>query len=123
MNVNFTGGVNIAIKIPKNKYAETVNFYRDILKLEVIEKPIDNPTVSRTHEVRFGANTVWLDCVDNYTHSEIWLELNTPNVKQATEYLKHKGIDTCDEIEKIPEDAHWIMDPAGSVFILTKPGT
>ena len=123
MNVNFTGGVNIAIKIPKNKYAETVNFYRDILKLEVIEKPIDNPTVSRTHEVRFGANTVWLDCVDNYTHSEIWLELNTPDVKQATEYLKHKGIDTCDEIEKIPEDAHWIMDPAGSVFILAKPGT
>lgn len=123
MNVNFTGGVNIAIKIPKNKYAETVNFYRDILKLEVIEKPIDNPTVSRTHEVRFGANTVWLDCVDNYTHSEIWLELNTPDVKQATEYLKHKGIDTCDEIEKIPENAHWIMDPAGSVFILAKPGT
>ena len=123
MNVNFTGGVNIAIKIPKNKYADTVNFYRDILKLEVIEKPIDNPTVSRTHEVRFGANTVWLDCVDNYTHSEIWLELNTPDVKQATEYLKHKGIDTCDEIEKIPENAHWIMDPAGSVFILAKPGT
>lgn len=123
MDTNFNGGVNIAIKIPKSKYEETVTFYRDILKLQVAEKPIDNPTVSRTHEVKFGNNTVWLDCVDNYTHSEIWLELNTPDVKVATEYLRSKGVNTCDEIEKIPEDMHWIMDPAGSVFILAKPGT
>jgi hypothetical protein len=123
MEINFNGGINIAIKIPKSKYEETVMFYRDILKLQVSEKPIDNPTVSRTHEVKFGNNTVWLDCVDNYTHSEVWLELNTPDVQLATEYLKSKGVNTCDELEKIPEDTHWIMDPAGSVFILAKPGS
>jgi predicted enzyme related to lactoylglutathione lyase len=123
MDIKFHGGINIAIKIPKSKYEETVTFYRDILKLEVTEKPIENPTVSRTHEVKFGGNIVWLDCVDNYTHSEIWLELNTPDVKRATEYLQSKGVNTCDELEKIPEDTHWIMDPAGSVFILAKQGT
>lgn len=120
MNLSFSGGINIAIKIPKSKYEQTVAFYKDILKLEVTEKPIDNPTVSRTHEVKFGGNIVWLDCVDNYTHSETWLELRTNSIPAATDYLKSKGIDTCDELEEIPEDMHWIQDPAGTVMILAK---
>lgn len=120
MTRKFSGGVNIALKIPKRKYDQTVTFYRDILKLDVEEKPITNPTVSRTHEVKFGPNIVWLDCVDNYTHSEVWLELKTPDVEGATTYLEEKGIHPCDEIEEIPKDMHWIMDPAGTVFILSK---
>lgn len=119
--IKFKGGINIAIKIPKSKYDETVKFYRDVLKLEVEEKPIDNPTVSRTHQVKFGANIVWLDCVDNYTHSETWLELKTPSIEAATTYLNAKGVKTVDELEQIPEDMHWIMDPAGTVFIVSKP--
>lgn len=122
-NIKFEGGINIAIKIPKSKYERTVSFYKDILKLEVTERPINNPTVSRTHEVQFGNNTVWLDCVDNYTHSETWLELKTPDVAKATEYLKNNGIDTCDELEKIPDENHWIMDPAGTVFIIGRDGS
>lgn len=120
MNTQFNGGRNIAIKIPKNKYEETVAFYCDVLKLEVEEKPIDIPTVSKTHRVTFGNNTLWLDCVDNYTHSETWLELKTTDVDKATGYLKSKGIEPCDELEEIPDSMHWIMDPAGTVFILNK---
>lgn len=120
MDITFKGGVNIAIKIPKRKYEETVVFYRDILKLEVLEKPINNPTVSRTHEVKFGDNVVWLDCVDNYTHTEVWLELKTRDMGSATKYLKSNGVNTCDELEQIPDDMHWITDPAGTVFILNK---
>jgi len=119
-NIKFEGGLNIAIKIPKSKYEQTVAFYRDVLKFEVTENPIDNPTVSRTHKVKFGHNTVWLDCVDSYTHSETWLELNTPDVEKAATYLKSKGVETCDEIEKIPAENHWIMDPAGTVFLVGK---
>lgn len=96
MDVKFEGGLNIAIKIPKSKYEETIKFYKEILKLEVTEKQIVNPTVSRTHEVRFGNNILWLDCVDNYAHSETWLELKTPDVPLAANYLKSKGINTCD---------------------------
>ncbi|PRX54272.1 hypothetical protein [Flagellimonas meridianipacifica] len=118
--IQFSGGLNIAIKIPKSKYEKTVEFYRDVLKLIVTEKSIDNPTVSRTHEVKFGQNILWLDCVDNYTHSETWLELKTPDVDEATRYLKVNGIDTCDELEQIPKENHWIMDPAGTVFIIGK---
>lgn len=119
-NVKFFGGINIAVKIPKSKYEKTVSFYRDILKLETTERPISNSTVSRTHEVKFGNSILWLDCVDNYTHSETWLELRTPNVENAVEYLKENGIETCDELEEIPKENHWIMDPAGTVFILDK---
>lgn len=118
MEAKFEGGINIAIKIPKSKYEKTVVFYRDILKLEVIEKPIDNPTVSRTHQAKFGNNMLWLDCVDNYTHSETWLELNVEDVANATNYLKSNGVETCDEIEQIPDNMHWITDPAGTVFIV-----
>ena len=123
MDTRFEAGVNIAIKTPKSKYEQTVNFYQEILKLPVQEKPISNPTVSRTHEVKFGNNIVWLDCVDNYTHSEVWLELNTPDVAAATDYLGSQGVNTCDELEQIPADMHWIMDPAGTVFIVSKKGS
>ena len=118
MDPKFEPGVNIAIKIPKGKYEETVAFYRDILRFEVSEVPIDHPTVSRTHRVAFGSNVIWLDCVDNYTHSETWLQLRVDNVEEATNYLQSKDIDPRDELEQLPEDMHWIQDPAGTVFNL-----
>ncbi|MBD8487336.1 hypothetical protein IFO69_01110 [Echinicola sp. CAU 1574] len=120
MDTKFNAGINIAIKIPKSKYDKTVIFYRDILKLEVEEVPIQNPTVSRTHEVKFGNNVIWLDCVDNYTHSETWLQLTVPDVAIATDYLRLNGVETCDELEELPENMHWIQDPAGTVFNLQK---
>lgn len=118
MKPKFEAGINIAIKIPKSKYEQTVAFYRDILNFQVLEKPIDNPTVSRTHEVKFGQNVIWLDCVDNYTHSETWLQLIVPNVEESARYLRSNGVETCDELEELPENMHWIMDPAGTVFNL-----
>lgn len=120
MSIPFEAGINIAIKIPKSKYEKTVAFYRDVLKLPVEEKKINNPTVSRTHEVKFGNNIIWLDCVDNYTHSETWLQLTVPNVEEATQYLQLNGVETCDEIEELPENMHWITDPAGTVFNVQK---
>ena len=120
MEAKFEGGLNIAVKIPKHKYEESIAFYRDILKLEVTEKPITNPTISRTHRVKFGNNIMWLDCVDNYTHSETWLELNVEDVEKATDYLVSKGIKPCDDFEELPENMHWITDPAGTVFIVKR---
>ena len=70
--------------------------------------------------MKFGNNIIWLDCVDNYTHSETWLELNTNDIENATKYLNSEGIKTCDELEQLPENMHWITDPAGTVFIIKK---
>lgn len=118
MEPTFEAGINIAIKIPKSKYEKTVAFYRDILKLKVVEKAIDNPTISRTNQVSFGNNVLWLDCVDNFTHSETWLQLTVPDVAEATNYLLDKGVEACDELEELSENMHWIQDPAGTVFNL-----
>ena len=118
MKTKFEAGINIAIKIPKSKYKKTVAFYKEVLKLEVTEKPIDNPTASKTHEVKFGNNIIWLDCVDNYTHSETWQQLTVSDVEEATKYLQSKGVDTCDELEELPKNMNWIQDPAGTVFNL-----
>ncbi|MEU1728998.1 VOC family protein [Nonomuraea sp. NPDC005692] len=64
----FTAGLNIAMEIPKAQYEATVAFYRDTLGFEVKEDDVSYaPTVSRTHSVRFGPNTLWLDCVDDYS--------------------------------------------------------
>jgi predicted enzyme related to lactoylglutathione lyase len=120
MNPTFEAGINIAIKIPKHKYDETVLFYKEVLKLEVQEQPIDHPTVQRTHRVKFGNNVLWLDCVTHCTHSETWLQLTTLDVPEARSYLESKGVATCDEIEELPENMHWIMDPAGTVFNLQR---
>jgi len=118
MSIKFEAGINIAIKIPKSKYEETVAFYKEILKLDVEEKAITNPTVSKTHQVKFGNNIIWLDCVDNYTHSETWLQLTVSDIEAATSYLQSKGVSTCDELEELPENMHWITDPSGTVFNL-----
>lgn len=118
MDIKFEAGINIAIKVPKSKYEATVNFYKEILKLEVEEQAINNPTISRTHQVKFGSNVLWLDCVDNYTHSETWLQLTVPNVEEATQHLLLNGVNTCDELEKLTSNMHWIQDPAGTVFNL-----
>lgn len=120
MDIQFTPGINIAIKIPKSKYEATLAFYRDTLQWELEERPISHPTISRTYKLKFGSMILWLDCVDNYTHSETWMELRTNDVPAAKTYLEERGISTCDEIEQIPEHMHWIMDPAGNVFILDK---
>ena len=115
----FEGGVNIALKIPQGKYAQTLDFYQNVLGFGLEEVDMKNhPTVSRSHRCQFGSNTLWLDCVPNYTHSEAWLELKVNDMETATAHLKANGIDTCDELEDIPETNHWVMDPAGTVFIL-----
>jgi predicted enzyme related to lactoylglutathione lyase len=46
------------------------------------------------------------------------LQLTVPDVEEATKYLKSNGVETCDEIEELPENMHWIQDPAGTVFNL-----
>lgn len=116
--MKFKPGLNTAVKIPKSKHKQKVAFYRDILLLETQEMPIDYPTVAKTHRVNFGNPTLWLDRVDNYTHSEVWMQLTVSDVEKATEYLRANGVATCDELEDLDADIHWILDPASTVFNL-----
>lgn len=116
--MKFEGGPNIALKIPREKYEDTVHFYRDILLLDVEEQTIKHPTVSRTHRVKFGSNILWLDCVDHFTEPQVWLEVRSLDSSDALPYLISNGVKAEDELEEIPETMHWIRDPAGTVMIL-----
>ncbi|WP_114748258.1 VOC family protein [Pleomorphovibrio marinus] len=118
MKPTFRGGLNIAVKIPKAKYQATLQFYGETLGLELEERPISHPEITRTHRVVFGPNILWLDCVPTKTHSETWLELRTEEMGLAEAYLHENGVRFCDEIEDIPKGMHWLTDPAGTVFIL-----
>jgi predicted enzyme related to lactoylglutathione lyase len=118
------GGINIAMKIPRADYDATVAFYRDVLGLDPREvADTGAPTVSRSHTVTFGPNTLWLDCVDSFSRSDIWLELRTDDLGAATERLARAGIGTVDEIEQHEEvgtTSHWVRDPAGTVHHLVQ---
>ncbi|MER7131986.1 VOC family protein [Streptosporangium saharense] len=122
----FTAGLNIAMKIPKAQYEATVAFYRDTLGFDVREGDVSYaPTVSRTHSVRFGPNTLWLDCVDNYSRPDLWLQLHTDDLDAAAGELADIGIHPCDEVEpleNLDSRSHWIRNPAGVVHLLVESG-
>ncbi|MEV4091340.1 VOC family protein [Streptosporangium saharense] len=122
----FTAGLNIAMKIPKAQYEATVAFYRDTLGFDVKECDVSYaPTVSRTHSVRFGPNTLWLDRVDNYSQPDLWLQLHTEDLDAAADKLAAIGIHPCDEVEpleNLDSRSHWIRNPAGVVHLLVESG-
>ncbi|TDS11921.1 VOC family protein [Sphingobacterium paludis] len=120
MEINFRGGLNMAMKISPANYEQTVTFYRDILLFDVEEIPITHPTVLRSHRLHFGPNTLWLDCVEDVAHPQIWLELHTEDVERAAAYLETNDVKTCDEIEEISPSMHWIKDPSGNVLLVKK---
>ncbi|KAB2342187.1 VOC family protein [Actinomadura rudentiformis] len=122
----FTAGLNIAMKIPKAQYEATVAFYRDTLGFDVKEEEVSYaPTVSRAHTVRFGPNTLWLDCVDTYSQPDVWLQLHTDDLDAAAATLAGTGIRPCDEVEPLKDlefRTHWIKNPAGVVHLLAETG-
>lgn len=120
----FTGGANIAIKVPAAKFAETVAFYRDILGFDVIDEPTAAVgMVSRSARMAFGDCTLWLDCVENYAKADIWLELHTDHLGGAVAHLAAHGTRTQDELEQLPDgsQAHWVCNPVDVPHILHAP--
>ena len=60
--------------------------------------------------------------VENYSQTDIWLELKTSNITQARNYLRDKGVSFRDELEAFTEGlkANWLSDPAGVVLLLNE---
>ncbi|MGH2532908.1 MAG: hypothetical protein ACRDJW_11475 [Thermomicrobiales bacterium] len=97
----FAGGRNIAMKVPPHLWDATVQFYRDVANLKVIEH---TPTVPPSICFEFGANQLWIDRVDGLSQAEVWLELCTQDVQAAARHLESVGVVRRDEIEPLPED-------------------
>jgi len=113
-NPAFSGGVNIAIKVPLHEYEATVAFYRDTLNLPLIEEEQDGCIF------QFGPCRLWVDQAPNLARSDIWLELETNDTMGAARYLKNHGVPRRDELESLPEDfdGFYITDPAGVVHLV-----
>ncbi|HUF19347.1 MAG TPA: hypothetical protein VMP00_01210 [Burkholderiales bacterium] len=113
----FTGGRNIAMKIPPHQFDETVRFYREVIGLKEVAE------LAPSVVFEFGANRLWLDRVETLSQSEIWLELCTTDTAHAAEHLETQRVVRCDPIEKLPPgfEGRWILNPAGIVHLVRRP--
>lgn len=114
----FDGGINIALKIPKDQYDKTIAFYRDVLGFELQEEESEH--IKKSFSCQFGKNKLWFDMVENYSKTDVWLELKTSDISEARNYLTQHGINFRDELERLPQDlnANWMSDPSGTVLLL-----
>ncbi|WP_163581902.1 hypothetical protein [Gracilibacillus saliphilus] len=105
------GGNNIAIKIPKYKFEETVAFYKDVLGLP------HKGTEANSVAFEFGSSTLWLDCMENYAQQDVWLELKSSRLEETSQLFNKVKIPRRDEVEIHEHSAgFWISDPAGTIL-------
>lgn len=112
---SYSGGRNIAIKVPPLEWEATVAFYRDILGLPVIE---NLPSATPTVVFQFGGNRLWVDRVESLSQAEIWLEVSTSDVPVAARHLKEAGVVRRDEIEALDFEAFWVSSPSGIIHLV-----
>ncbi|AUO64520.1 hypothetical protein WM46_06960 [Citrobacter freundii complex sp. CFNIH2] len=111
------GGIDIAMKVPSHQYQQTIDFYRNIIRLpEIIDKP---PAVG----FELGPNKLWIDEAPGLSQAELWLELFTPNFSDAEKYIEQCGVVRCDAVELLPDGfkGGWIMNPCNIVHMLREP--
>ncbi len=103
-------GKNIAIKVPKHQWSETVAFYRDKVGLKEARR-LDNSIA-----FEFGDMTLWIDRVEHQSQVDVWLELFSDQPDQA---LTQLGSPIRDELEPLEGvNGHWTSDPAGVVLLV-----
>ena len=112
---NFAGGANIAIKTPAHTFDQTIAFYRDTLKLPLIQES------ESSYAFQFGKVVLWIDRVSNLSHPDLWLELRTNDTKAASRFLADQGVPQRDEVEELPKDldGFWISSPSGVIHLVS----
>jgi catechol 2,3-dioxygenase-like lactoylglutathione lyase family enzyme len=117
MSAEFKGGIDIAIKVPPHQFQQTLDFYRNVLGLpEITDKP---PATG----FELGPNRLWIDEAPALSQAEVWLELFTPDFKQAEKHIADSGVVRCDAVEPLPEGFRggWVMSPCNIVHMLREP--
>jgi catechol 2,3-dioxygenase-like lactoylglutathione lyase family enzyme len=114
MNPTYSGGRNIAMKVPPHQYDETVRFYRDVIGLAQIEG--HEPAVG----FHFGANQLWIDKAPGMSQAEIWLEIVMDDKDAAADHLAKAGIARRDEIEPLGPDfkGFWVSSPSSIIHLV-----
>ncbi|MEO3386635.1 hypothetical protein [Mesorhizobium sp. CAU 1741] len=114
MSPNFSGGRNIALKVPPHQYDATVRFYRDVIGLPQVEG--HEPSVGFV----FGGCQLWIDRAPAMSQAELWLEIVTDDKQAAASHLRQAGVVRCDEIESLGEDfkGFWVSSPASIIHLV-----
>ncbi|MCU4337383.1 VOC family protein [Acinetobacter dispersus] len=117
MKPKFTGGVDIALKLPPHQFEATVAFYRDVIGLKQITDKL--PDIG----FELGPVKLWIAAAPEMSQAELWLELFTDNFSEAAEYLKAAGVVRCDAIEPLAEGFRggWITSPANIIHMVREP--
>ncbi|MFB9310049.1 hypothetical protein BJY17_000497 [Agromyces hippuratus] len=111
----FSGGRNIAMKVPPHRYEATVRFYRDVLQLPAVSGPNGDAT-----GFEFGPCNLWIDHCPGLSQAEVWLELVASDTGSAAEVLENAGIARRDEIEDLGTgfDGFWISSPSDVIHLV-----
>lgn len=105
-------GQNIAIKVPRHRYGDTVAFYRDRVGLPVAR------TMENSTGFEFNGLTLWIDRVPHQSQVNVWLELFSDDSDAAMLQL---GSPQRDELEPLGGvSGHWTPDPACTVLLVQK---
>lgn len=113
----YTGGRNIAMKVPPHQWEATVAFYRDVLGLASLEPFTGSPP---SVGFNFGENRLWIDKVIGMSQTELWLEIVTDDATAAAEHLAQAGVARCDAIEQLPDGASsfWVSSPSQIIHLV-----
>lgn len=113
-NPSFTGGANVALKVPLHKYDETIAFYRETLNLPLIEEEPEGCIF------QFGPIRLWVDKAPQLSQPDVWFELITNDTQSASTYLANHGVARRDELEQLPDDfdGFFVTDPAGVIHLV-----
>lgn len=116
-DVKFTGGRNIAMKIPPDQFDKTVEFYA---RLGLPMEPFGEGSI----RVDFGAMKLWLDLSPAMSQAELWLEIHAEDADAARQELRRKGVVFADDIEPLPDgfQGFWVKNPAHIVHLVAEPG-
>lgn len=116
MAPRFTGGPNIAVKVPPHLHEATVRFYRDVVGLEPLHDQAPYTCFA------FGASRLWVDRVPGLSQAEVWLELVADDLAAAARHLKAAGVVRRDEIEPLPVgfEGFWIASPAAIIHLVSQ---
>ena len=68
---------------------------------------------------QFGEVQLWLDRVATVSQAELWLQVDTPAVTVAKEYLEQEEVVRCDEIEPLPDLIKWEIDSEMAQAMIT----
>jgi catechol 2,3-dioxygenase-like lactoylglutathione lyase family enzyme len=112
---HFRGGPDIALRIPPSGFDATLAFYRDILRLPVLDK------YGPDFVFQFGESRLWLDKVASLSQAEVWLQIITDDTAAARQHFTAHGVTRCDEIDSLPAgfDGFWVLSPSSIVHLVS----